>query len=246
MSKETTPQKIFIREDGDSWRTEMSVARYADEINKKCLPVIKELGLDSEDIKRTIRYCCKGGRKRMFSDFMADIPENGSFRKIAKLQFENVMSSHPEYEECANTWKYANLLMIGNDGLIHKDVEAIGERGKTYISSPEGLAFMQKLSTLIKALNDIFEGTFCFKTSTFHEIVYFDDKSNRWAMNPRYLSEGYIKRISSNEYRIRPQDYNEKEHNEYLQKLDAADERRMRDFGLEGEELQEAAEANTD
>ncbi len=244
MAKQKPTEKgVFIRTDYLLLPGKVrAVKLYADQINKKCLPVIKELSLDSNDIKRVIRYSCAGGRARMLSDFLADLPEGNAFRKVAERQFNTIMSLHPEYEECANTWKYANLICIAEDGLVHADEAAIQETLKVVVKTPEGLSYMDKLYKAIDALNDLCEGTFSLPFEVFYKSIYFDDNTKRWAMNPAHLSDRFISCLYSKEYHTPGNDFLTKKVKEQQQKQKQINVETIREFGIDGDEAK-AAEA---
>ncbi len=243
LKQKSTEAGIFIRRDDRFYFSRVrAVSLYADQINKKCLPVIKDLSLESNDIKRVIRYSCNGGRARMLSDFLADLPDNTSFRKVAERQFNTIMSLHPEYEECANTWKYANLLCIADDGLVHADEAAIKETFNVVVKTPEGLAFMKKVSVLVDALNGLCEGVFESPFDVFYKTVYFNDNTKQWAINPAYLSDRFIKCLCSKEYNRPGSRFLENLENEQKLKQKAINAETIRAFGIDGDEAT-AAEA---
>lgn len=238
-----TEKGIYVRTNELNWQLPARVGQYANTINEKCMPIIKELGLNFEDIKAVIRYSCKGGTERMRSDFLADVPDNNSFRKIAERQFDVILKSHPEYEECANTWRWANLLCI-EDGLVAPDHEAIEKSNEIYISDSDSIEFVEKLQKVAKALNSVFPSHTPFPYGVFRQFFLWDTNAKEWVLNPRYLSDEFIlfhrKSITPFSKPSRDEIYMQRS----KQKGKAIVKAAIQDFGFEGKEAEEMAKSD--
>lgn len=198
MAIKKTKNGYLMKSDNGDWILNVNVARYADRINKACIPTIKDLNLMTRDLATMVRYCCKGGRERMKKAFSSGIPAGSSFSSLAETMFNNIMAQHPEFEECANAWKFVNLIKIDENGLFAADDEAISERRKVYVRAPECMAFVDKTQKIADLLNELFpqhermDARFTF--NSLKEFIFFDGKENKFAVNPN-ISEYSIKKL---------------------------------------------------
>ncbi len=189
-----TPKGIFIRE----WSADgliNDVARYVARINHICMPLLCELGMN-EKVSSILRYCSKGGFERLRKEFSSQFPEGSAFQRVAKSQFMYVTDKHPEFKEIANSWKFAHLICLDENGLLDVDLDACYERNRVYISSPEGVAFIGKLTKFVNGINDFFsdEQRKC-NGDLLRNLVYFDGVTGRYEIKKDYFCESYIDEI---------------------------------------------------
>ena len=198
MAFKKTKKGYLIKSDNGDYMLSVNVAKYAKRINEACIPTIKDLNLMTKDLPTMIRYCCKGGRERMKKAFMVGVPADSSFSSVVEAIFNNVMERHPEFEECANAWKFVNLIKIDENGLFAADDAAISERRKVYISDPECMAFVDKVQKIADTLNELipqFERkTARFGFNSLRELLCFDQKEGSFEVSPQ-ISEYSIKKL---------------------------------------------------
>lgn len=198
MAFKKTKKGYLIKSYNGDWMLSVNVAKYASKINAACIPTIKDLNLMTNDLPTMVRYCCKGGRERMKKAFMAGVPAGSSFSSVVEAIFNNVMERHPEFEECANAWKFVNLIKIDENGLFAADEAAIKERQTVYISDPECMAFVDKAQKIADLLNDFFpqyeRKSARFGFNSIREFIVFDDKEGSFEVSPQ-ISEYSIKKL---------------------------------------------------
>ena len=189
-----TKKGIFIRERYPEGLIN-DVSQYVARINHLCMPLLCELGMN-EKVSSILRYCSKGGFERLRKEFVSQFPEGSGFKRVATSQFMYVIEKHPEFKEVANSWKYAHLICLDENGLLDVDLEACNERARVYVSSPEGVAFIGKLTKLVNGINDFFsyDQRRC-KGDILRSLVYFDAATNRYEIKTDYLCESYIEGI---------------------------------------------------
>lgn len=210
---------------------------YVYTLNTQCLPAIKDLGLDTTDVKQMIRFCSPGGRERMRKAFVADMPKGGAMERVANKQFSAVMSNHPEFYEIANKWKWAKLLDIAEDGSFTQNKKAVFEYESVWLKSETAIAYYHKLQEIARLMNEVMPYAQLKAYNYFRALFYFNDKESRWNVNPLYLSESFVKKMLS-----QPIPWNEEQKaREAANKIAAekqreADIQTMMEFGISEED----------
>ena len=180
-----TSKGLFVRKNAFSC-IESSVAQYIDRINRICLPLLSELSMN-ESVPQILRYCSKGGFERMRKEFLEQFPNGSAFQRVARSQFQYVSEKHPEFKEIANSWKYAHLICLDENGLLDVDLEACEERKLVYISSPEGMDFVAKLQKLVDKMNEIIPSYVQQPVGTLSAMLFFDNETKKIVINPQRL-----------------------------------------------------------
>ena len=241
-----TPKGIFIRD----WSADgliHDVAQYVTRLNRICMPLLVELSM-AENVPSILRYSSKGGFERLRKEFSAQFPNGSAFQRVAKSQFLYVSAKHPEFKEVANSWKFAHLICLGEDGLLDVDLDACYERRRVYVSSPEGVAFIGKLTKFVNGINEFFseEQRKC-KGDILRSLVYFDGITNRYEIKSDYLCEQYIDEIikpTSNPAEISRR--LDAEMNRHIEAERKQIEDELAEQGMQGEEIQAALNADRD
>lgn len=189
-----TDKGVFIRQDfADSLIS--SVAKYVYDINRVCMPMLRELGM-ATSVPSILRYCSRGGKERLHREYMEAFPEGSAFKRVAESQFNYVLSKYPRFREIANSWKYARLLKLDDEGLLAVDIEACEDRQKVFVSTPEGIAFIENLKKLVNVLNETIPTQSGYPMQTIKDVICYDGTTRKFIINSSILCNNYIKRIN--------------------------------------------------
>lgn len=189
-----TDKGVFIRQDfADSLIS--SVAKYVYDINRVCMPMLRELGM-ATSVPSILRYCSRGGKERLHREYMEAFPEGSAFKRVAESQFNYVLSKHPRFREIANSWKYSRLLKLDDEGLLAVDIEACEDRQKVFVSTPEGIAFVENLKKLVNVLNETIPTQSGYPMQTIKDVICYDGTTRKFIINSSILCNNYIKRIN--------------------------------------------------
>lgn len=189
-----TDKGVFIRQDfADSLIS--SVAKYVYDINRVCMPMLRELGM-ATSVPSILRYCSRGGKERLHREYMEAFPEGSAFKRVAESQFNYVLSKYPRFREIANSWKYSRLLKLDDEGLLAVDIEACEDRQKVFVSTPEGIAFVENLKKLVNVLNETIPTQSGYPMQTIKDVICYDGTTRKFIINSSILCNNYIKRIN--------------------------------------------------
>lgn len=189
-----TDKGVFIRQNfADSLIS--SVARYVYNINDKCLPMLCELGMNTS-VSSILRYCSRGGKERLHREYLEAFPEGSAFRRVAESQFNYVASKYPRFREVANSWKYSHLIRLNDEGLLAVDIEACEDRQKVFVSTPEGIEFVENLKKLVNVLNETIPTQSGYPMQTIKDVICYDGIARKFIINSSILCNNYIKRIN--------------------------------------------------
>ena len=196
-----TDKGVFIRQNfADSLIS--SVARYAYDVNRVCMPMLRELGM-ATSVPSILRYCSRGGKERLHREYMDAFPEGSAFKRVAESQFNYVIEKYaksspdrPRFREIANSWKYAHLIRLDDEGLLAVDIEACEDRQKVFVSTPEGITFVENLKKLVNVLNETIPTQSGYPMQTIKDVICYDGIARKFIINSSILCNNYIKRIN--------------------------------------------------
>lgn len=196
-----TDKGVFIRQNfADTLIS--SVAKYVYDINRVCMPMLRELGM-ATSVPSILRYCSRGGKERLHREYMDAFPEGSAFKRVAESQFNYVIEKYaksspdtPRFREIANSWKYAHLIRLDDEGLLAVDIEACEDRQKVFVSTPEGIAFVENLKKLVNVLNETIPTQSEYPMQTIKDVICYDGIARKFIINSSILCNNYIKRIN--------------------------------------------------
>lgn len=199
-----TDKGVFIRQNSaDSLIS--SVARYVGNINRICMPMLRELGM-ATSVPSILRYCSRGGKERLHREYIEAFPEGSAFKRVAEMQFNYVIEKYaksspdtPRFREIANSWKYAHLIRLDDEGLLAVDIEACEDRQMVFVSTPEGITFIENLKKLVDFLNETIPTQSGYPMQTIEDVICYDGIARKFIINSSILCNNYIKRINEKE-----------------------------------------------
>lgn len=251
MAFKKTKKGYLMRSNNGDWMLSVNVRKYVNKINAACIPAIKDLNLMSKDLATMVRYCCKGGRERMKKAFMVGVPAGSSFSNVVEAIFNSVMERHPEFEECANAWKFVNLIKIDENGLFAADDAVIEERNKVYIIDPECMAFVDKAQKIADLINDLIpqseRKSVRFGFNNLKELLFFNGEEGRFEASPG-MTEYSIKKMffvpSHSSPFGKDREFCELKSKEIEAKNLAYFKAKAKEFGLDEQEAEESIDAD--
>jgi len=195
MAKLKLTEKGLLVSKEDSIYVHREVALYVAKINRCCLPLLQELGMCCKDKRQMLRYCCKGGMKRIKKAYLEGIKEGTAIYSSVSGFFGSVVKNHPEYEECANSWRWSNLLEIGEDGLFCLNEGNFAEYNTRYIKDKKNIDFVQKMADIVELLNSLpihEEKKFDFFRYDFSNFIMFHVEYNKFIIGEKGLEDFHL------------------------------------------------------